>query len=186
MLPLHTRALRAGTTLHRIHRLIHDPIFFGPPGSDPLQRYDDPAGAFKVLYLAKKLETAFGETLVRVPTVTDVLSTDVLLRGRSEIATTRRLDLYPLNGAGLSAHGLKVPDVMGDNYAQTWKLSAYVHANTRADGILYASRFNNGECIVLFDRAADAVITTGLTGEPLTPELATELAMAFGKGYVEP
>lgn len=136
--------------------------------------------------LPKKLEAAFGETLVRVPTVTDVRSTDVLLRGRSEIATTRRPDLYPLNDAGLSAHGPKVPNIMGDNYVQTWNLSAYVHANTKADGILYASRFDNGECIALFDRAADAVTTTDLPGEAVTPELATQLAMTFGKSYADP
>ncbi len=185
-LPLKTRAMRAGAMLHRIHRLIHDPVFFGPPGSQPQQRYDDPNGSYKVLYLARKIETAFGETLVRVPTVTDVLLTDVLARARSELATTRALRLYPLDNAGLSAHGLKLTDVLGDNYARTWELSAYVHANSRADGIAYISRFNAGPCIALFDRAADAIANTGAAGAPLTPELAVELAGRFGKIYVEP
>jgi hypothetical protein len=80
--------------LHRTHRLIHDPVFFGPPGSQPQQRYDDPHGSYTVLYLARKIETAFGETLVRVPTVTDVLSTDVLAGARSELATTREHGLH--------------------------------------------------------------------------------------------
>lgn len=186
MLPLKTRRLRAGTVLHRIHRLIHDPVFFGPPGPDAVQRYFDPDGAYKVLYLAMRLETSFGETLVRLPTVTDVLSTDVLVRGRSELATTRTLRLYPLNDAGLSAHGLKLADVLGDNYAGTWKLSAYAHAKTDADGIAYTSRFNGGECVALFDRAADAIAATAITGVALTLELAAQLAGAFGKNYVEP
>ena len=186
MPPLGTRTLRAGTVLHRIHRLTHDPIFFGPKGTGPEQRYDDPDGAYKMLYLARALETAFGETLVRVPTVTDVLSTDVLVRGRSEIVATRALRLYPLNDAGLSAHGLKLPDVLGDNYARTWALSAYVHAGTPADGILHSSRFNGGECVALFDRARDAIATNGIVGARFTPELAAGLADAFGKRYVEP
>ncbi|CAM3052567.1 RES domain-containing protein [Sphingomonas antarctica] len=185
-LPLRTRSLRAGTVLHRIHRLIHDPIYFGPTGAAPELRYDDPDGVFKVLYLARKLETAFGETLVRLPTVTDVLSTDVLVRARSEIVTTRALRLYPLDDAGVSAHGLRIPDVLGDNYAATWKLSAYIHANTAADGIAYISRFNGGQCIALFDHAAGAIARTGDLAVPLTPELGAELAGRFGKNYVEP
>lgn len=185
-LPLRTRSLRAGTVLHRIHRLIHDPIFFGPQGTDPELRYDDPDGVFKVLYLARKLETSFGETLVRTPTVTDVLSTDVLIRARSEIVTTRALRLYPLDDAGVSAHGLRIPDVLGDNYATTWKLGAYVHRDTSADGIAYISRFDGGRCIALFDRAADAVARSGVLAVPLTPELGAELAGRFGKNYVEP
>lgn len=185
-IPLRTRTLRAGTVLHRIHRLIHDPIFFGPGGATPELRYDDPDGVFKVLYLARKLETSFGETLVRVPTVTDVLSTDVLVRARSEIAATRALRLYPLDDAGISAHGLRLPDVLGDNYIATWKLSAYIHANTVADGIAYISRFNGGPCIALFDRAAAAIAKTGVLAMPLTPELGSELAGRFGKNYVEP
>lgn len=178
--------MAAGTVLHRIHRLIHGPTFFGPPDADPLLRYDDPDGVYKVLYVALALETSFGETLVRVPTVTDVLSTDVLVRARSKLITTRAVRLYPLNDAGLSAHGLTLTDVVGDNYAQTWKLGAFVHAHTRADGIRYTSRFNGGECIALFDRAADAVAETTVTGVPLTPELATNIASRFGKAYVEP
>ena len=180
------RSLRAGTILHRIHRLINEPVFFGPNGPDPEQRYDDPDGGYKVLYLARKLETAFGETLVRVPRVTDVVSTDVLVRGRSELATTRALRLYPLNDAGLSAHGLRLSDVLGDDYAETWRLSAYVHANTAADGLLYTSRFDAGECVALFNRAAGAITPTATNSVSLTPELATRLAGVFGKHYVEP
>lgn len=184
--PLRLRTKPAGTVLHRIHRLIHEPVFFGPGGSVPEQRYDDPDGAYKVLYLARALETAFGETLVRLPTVTDVLSTEVLIRARSELTTTRAIRLYSLNDAGLSAHGLTLADVVGDNYARTWSLSAYVHANTRADGLLYTSRFNGGECVALFNRAANAIASSGVTNVALTPELATELAQAFGKHYVDP
>lgn len=178
--------MRAGTVLHRIHRLIHGPIFFGPSGTSPQLRYDDPAGVFKVLYLARRLETAFGETLVRVPAISDVLSTDVSIRARSEIATTKALRLYPLDDAGVSAHGLRLSDVLGDNYVPTWKLSAYVHANTSADGVAYISRFNGGPCIALFDRATDAVVETAVLAVPFTPEQARDLSARFGKRLVEP
>jgi len=184
--PLPLRPLPAGTVFHRIHRLIHDPIFFGPPGPAPELRYDDPDGTYKVLYLAQKLETAFGETLVRVPTITDILSTEVAARARSELKATRTLHLYPLDDAGLSAHGLTLADVVGDNYAKTWELSAYIYANTNADGISYTSRFNAGKCVALFDRAADTLDRTAVLGVQLTPELAADMAHRFGKSYVEP
>jgi hypothetical protein len=186
VLPLPARTLRVGTVLHRIHRLIHDPVFFGPEGTAPERRYDDPAGTYKTLYLARTLETCFGETLVRVPTVTDVLSSDVLARARSELVATRALRLYPLVDSGLSAHGLTLADVVGANYRRTWALGAWIHAETRADGILYTSRFNAGACIALFNRAASAVAYGEVTGVPLTPELGADMAARFGKAYVEP
>lgn len=183
---LRLRRLREGTILHRIHRLIHDPIFFGPAGATPEQRYDNPDGGYKMLYLALELETAFGETLVRVPTVTDVLSTDVLVRARNELATTRALRLYPLVDAGVSAHGLSFTELHGADYRRTWAISAEIHAGTDADGILYTSRFNDRRCVALFDRARNAIRTTTVASVALTPELAADLAGRFGKSYVEP
>ena len=186
MPPLKPHVLGAGAVLHRIHRLIHDPVFFGPPGARPEQRYDDPDGIFKVLYLAFKLETAFAETLVRVPTATDVLSTDVLVRGESKLATTRQVRLYPLN-ARLSAHGLTLAEVTSSRYRVPQRLSREIHeAHQTVDGILYSSRFDGGACIALFDRVGDAIATTAITGRPLTPELAARLAGQLGKNYVEP
>ena len=186
MPPQRLRPLRTGTVLHRIHRLIHDPIYFGPPGSTPEQRYDDPDGNYKLLYAALRLDTAFGETLVRVPTVTDILSTDVLVRARSELITTGLLRLYPLVDGGVSAHGLSFTDLHGANYRRTWEISAWVHANTAADGILYTSRLNNQRCIALFDRVSAAITTTSVIRVALTPELATQLAERFGKNYIDP
>lgn len=186
MPPLKPHVLGAGALLHRIHRLIHEPVFFGPPGTRPEQRYDDPDGVFKVLYLAFTLETAFSETLVRVPTATDVLSTEVLARGESELATTRPVRLYPLN-ARLSAHGLTLAQVTSSRYSVPQRLSREIHeGHPTIDGILYSSRFDGGECIALFDRAQAAIDTTAVTGRPLTPELARDIAGQFGKNYVEP
>lgn len=186
MPPLEPHRVAAGAVLHRIHRLIHEPLFFGPPGAKPEQRFDDPGGIYKVLYVAIRLDTAFAETLVRVPTVTDVLSTNVLIRGESELATTRDVELYPLN-ARLSAHGLTLAQVTSSRYRVPQRLSREIHeAHPAVDGILYSSRFDGGECIALFDRAKDAIATTAVTGRPLTPELAARIAGQLGKNYVEP
>lgn len=180
------RRVKAGTRLHRIHRPHHDPLFFGPTGSDPEFRYDAPAGDYKVLYAARTLETAFGETLVRSPAIPYVTSSSIQARVRSELVTTRTLKLCPLIDAGVSAHGLSFTDLHGDAYAKTWDISARIHNTTSADGILYASRFNNQHCIALFDRAADAVASTAVIKAPITPAEAMVLAHHFGKIYVEP
>jgi hypothetical protein len=180
------RRVDAGVRLHRIHRAAHDPIFFGPSGPSPEFRYDSPNGSYKVLYAARSLETAFGETLVRLPAVTLVLSTAVDARVRSELETTRALKLYPLLDAGVSAHGLSFTDLHGASYKKTWAVSAEIYATTTADGILYTSRFDNQRCIALFDRASDAIAETMIKNIAIPPAQAAELAEHFGKNYVEP
>lgn len=186
MATIRLRRIAAGARLHRIHRATREPIFFGPAGTKPEQRYDSPDGSYKTLYLARTLETAFGETLVRLPSVPYVTSTAVEIRAYSELVTDRPLKLYPLLDAGVSTHGLSFSDLHGDAYAKTWAISGEIHASTAADGILYTSRFDNQRCIALFDRARDAVAETPVKGVRFTPELATRLAEHFGKEFVEP
>jgi len=180
------RRIMAGMPLHRIHRHDHDPIFFGPEGSAPIFRFDAPDGSYKVLYAARALATAFGETLVRSPHIPHVSSTEVQARVRSELITVRALKLYPLIDAGVSAHGLSFADLHGESYTKTQEISGWVHSSTSADGILYTSRFDNQRCVALFDRAIDAVVTTTTSKLAISPSEATALSEHFGKTYVEP
>lgn len=180
------RRVGAGVRLHRIHRSAHAPLFFGPIGNSPEGRFDAPDGSYKVLYAARSLETAFGETLVRSPNVPYVLSSAVQTRLRSELVTLRALRLYPLLDAGVSAHGLSFTDLHGDNYVKTWKLSALIHDRTTADGILYTSRFDNQRCVALFERAATAVEVAAANRLSISPSEAERLAAHFGKEYIEP
>lgn len=149
-------------------------------------RFDAADGSYKVLYAARSLNTAFGETLVRSPHFPYVTSTAVKARLRSELAVARSLKLYPLIDAGVSAHGMSFTDLHGDSYARTQEVSAWVHGNTSADGILYTSRFDNQRCVALFDRAIDAVVTTPASKLAISPAEATALSKHFGKTYVEP
>lgn len=186
MVPNRLRRVDAGVLVHRIHHPSHDRIFFGPSGAAPESRYDSPDGSYKVLYAARSLETAFGETLVRLPAVPYMLSTAVDTRVRSELETMRPLRLYPLVDAGISAHGLSFTELHGAAYKKTWEVSAEIHASTAADGILYTSRFDNQRCIALFDRASDAIAKTTATNIPITHAEAANLAGHFGKNYLEP
>lgn len=186
MVGIALRSIKPGTLLHRIHRPYHDPLYFGPEGPVSTFRFDAPDGSYKVLYAARSLETAFGETLVRSAHIPYVISTAVKARVRSELAVTRALKLYPLVDAGVSARGLSFTDLHDDAYARTQEVSAWVHGNTSADGILYTSRFDNQRCVALFDRAIDAAATTPASKIAISPSEATALSEHFGKTYVEP
>lgn len=180
------RRLAGGTRLHRIHRPAHDPLFFGPPGAEPQSRFDSPDGRFKILYAARSLETAFAETLVRTPAVPYVLSSAVGLRVRSELVVTRPLKLYPLVDGQISFLGLSFTDLHGDAYARTWDVSDHIHRSTSADGLVYASRFDNQRCVALFDRAASAIEVGPARCVPISPSEAERLSAHFGKIYVDP
>lgn len=180
------RRIAAGATLHRIHRPFHDAIFFGPSGATPQGRFDAPDGSFKVLYAARALETAFGETMVRSPHIPYVVSTAVNARVRSELLVTKALRLFPLIDGGVSKLGLSFTDLHSDAYAKTWAVSAHIHDNTPADGILYTSRFDNQRCVALFDRAASSIAESPNVKLSISFSEAAKLAEKFGKIYVEP
>ena len=141
------RRINAGARLHRIHRRGHNAIFFGPLDDAPVARFDAPDGSYKVLYAARSLETAFGETLVRLPAIPHITSTAVQSRLHSELVPTRALRLYPLLDSGVSAHGLSFTELHGDVYVKTREVSRVIHETTSADGILYTSRFDNQRCV---------------------------------------
>ncbi|WP_238538998.1 RES family NAD+ phosphorylase [Novosphingobium sp. AP12] len=180
------RRIGAGVHLHRYHRAIHSPIFFGPSGPNPANRFDSPDGSYRILYAARSIETAFGETFVRAPANPYILSTTIDARVRSELVTTRALRLYTLVDAGVSTHGFSFTDLHGDAYTRTWEISGHIQETTSADGILYTSRFNNQRCVALFERASDAIAVSAVTAVPISPSEAERLAAQFGKTYVEP
>src|SRR3546814_9926433 len=119
------RRINAGARLHRIHRKALDPVFFGPAGSTPLARFDAPDGSYKVLYAARALETAFGETMVRSPAIPYVLSSTVQSRVHSELVVTRTLRLYPLVDAGVSKLGLSFRSEEHTSELQSLMRSSY-------------------------------------------------------------
>lgn len=124
--------------------------------------------------------------MVRSPHIPYVLSTAVNARVRSELLVTKALRLFPLIDGGVSKLGLSFTDLHGDAYVKTWAVSAHIHDNTPADGILYTSRFDNQRCVALFDRAASSIAESPNIKLPIFPSDAAKLAEKFGKIYVEP
>lgn len=170
-LPLTT--LPAGTTLHRVHRAAHAPLFFGPgPGEPPRSRFDAPAGEFRTLYLACGLAGAFVETLLRNPALRLVAREEVTKRRWSLVRCAAPLRLVRLLGEGLSALGTTAAVSTGP-YAvsRAWALALWRHRE-RPDGILYLSRHDTDQhCVALFDRP-------GLPLEAAPPEPFDEAWLA--------
>jgi hypothetical protein len=162
--------------LWRIHRLVHDPFFFGPPaGVAPTGRWDAPAGQFGVCYLAVgDPRIAFAETLLRGPQT--ILSERVLAdRGLARFDVVAPLRLVTMHGPGLVPLGATAAVSSGPHeFSREWSLALHQHPD-QPDGILYRTRHDDdGLGVALFDRARFSLQLH--SGRPLLdPELAGEL-----------
>jgi hypothetical protein len=66
----------------RIHAQARSALWFGPgSGRQPIHRFDDPSGRFRVCYLGTTVEVCFAETFLRNPPVRILALDD--LSGRS-------------------------------------------------------------------------------------------------------
>jgi hypothetical protein len=159
--------LPTGTILQHSSRECYrgDPLYFGK-GKD--NRFDDPAGAYGVLYLALNLSTALMESAFhkhkwwrtgarRKITLSEVQSRMVRIVG---VANDLTLCDLVTEGAAARAFGLNAAQLSIRRYSSTRALSGRIAAldtigGPPFDGILYPSHNNpGGRCIALFDRAA--------------------------------
>lgn len=88
--------------VYRCHSLVHDYRYFGRGAK---HRFDDPAGAFGVLYLGTSREAAFVETCLREPNST-LLSQDDLAARRMSVVELGRVRLAQVYGRGLVQLGV--------------------------------------------------------------------------------
>lgn len=150
-----TELLPAGSHLVRIHQVVHGPIWFGPAaGQRPGNRFDAPDGQYRVLYAAARLEGAFVETVLRLPTRRIVGSGFLEQRGWTRLETARPLKLAKLYDEGLLWHGVDASVSATENYSSTRALALNLYQyEPDLDGISYRARHDNGEvCYALFDR----------------------------------
>lgn len=104
---LRIAALDAGDVVVRVHQKIHGAIFFGPaPGATPQGRFDAPAGQYRLLYVAQRLEGAFVETVLRRPANRIVRRAFVEERMWTPLRLHRQLVLAKLMDEGLLFHGV--------------------------------------------------------------------------------
>lgn len=142
--------------LWRVHRLEHEPVWFGPaPGAAPLGRFDAPGGEYGVCYFAATLGVALLETLVRGLKVPIIPRTELAVRSASSLALAEPLRMLRLEGKGLASFGLSAHEVTSDDVSDCRDLARRLHETLGdVDGIQYRSRWDNSElCWAVFDRA---------------------------------
>ena len=157
-------------------------------------RFDAPDRSFGVLYAAFDLRTAFVESVLRerpqntppadqVPLGWDEIDKRRVVQLRSGRAT-RPLRLIALHGDGLVAARIDNRIATVDDYSvtQQWAKTCHKHPS-RADGILYMSRFlGDSRSVAIFDRARPAVQpgrVVPLMSYPGFPEVIDEFDVAI-------
>lgn len=136
----------------RIHRLVHDPLFFGTTGAN---RFDDPAGGYGVLYLGESPRAAFIETFGHETGQRLVSFADLKPRGMTRFAARRPLRVVELTGPNLARLGADAALFAGGiEIAQQWSSALRSHPDA-PDGLRYPCRHDNHEfSIALFSGAA--------------------------------
>jgi hypothetical protein len=178
-LPVATVA--AGAGLWRIHQRVHGAVWFGPaPGNPPENRFDAPAGQFRVCYFGESLEAAFVETLIRGRSRLLVSLAELRDRVATTVPTARPLRLARLHSDGLVRLSLPASVPHGFPYGECQDLALAISEHSdEVDGIEYRSRWDDSQlCVALFDRARDGA------GEPADPHpihLAPEIRPVLRK-----
>jgi hypothetical protein len=182
-LPL--RTIVAETALWRIHDDRRDPVWFGPaPDAGARNRFDAPAGEFRICYFGLSLEAAFAETFLRNPGRKIVDRTLLGSRALTVLRNRRALSVVRLHGPGLARAGATAEVTHGPDYglARAWSLALWSHPS-RPDGILYSSRHDDDEiCLAVFDRASDAIHperSERLLSSPSLPRLLLRYRVSF-------
>lgn len=152
---LKSEELPAGGRLIRIHRKLHQPVWFGPPaGTPPANRFDAPNGEYRMLYAAAELEGAFVETVLHRPMGRIIAPRYLEERAWSELVPARPLKIAKLYDEGLLWHGVDASISANDDYdtSRSMALDLFQHFPD-LDGIGYRARHDNGMiCYALFDR----------------------------------
>lgn len=147
----------AGRVVFRVHRIEHDPLYFGPAaGMSSSGRFDPPDSArYRVLYAGEVAKVALVETLLRNPKRQIVALADVVARQLSRISFPERLRLVDLTGPGLQLVGATAEITAGaHSLSRPWGEALFSHA-AKPDGILYRSRHDpEQKCLAIFDRQA--------------------------------
>ncbi|MGB8421339.1 RES family NAD+ phosphorylase [Paraburkholderia sp.] len=152
------------TTLYRIHRRIHDPVFYNRRSNSRVTyRFDSPDDVYGVLYASPSFDVCMAETIMRdrylgleateprVVDERDITERCISTLGFGEARNLNLADLTaPLWQFGFDAQVLSVSDYRAPNL---W--SAAIHANTaNLDGIYFRSRYSNEPSVAVFgDRA---------------------------------
>ena len=151
--------VRVGTRWMRIHSRSKNALWFGPTGSLPIHRFDDPLGRFRVCYLGTTIDVCFAETFLRNPPVRIVGLDDLGARSIASVEVLRELRLVSFHGPGLARLGTTTEPAGGSDYplSQAWSRALWEHAD-KPDGLVFRSRHDDSAlCVALYHRAKDSL-----------------------------
>jgi hypothetical protein len=145
---------------YRVHACTNGALFFS---TQPVARFNAPAGEYGTMYLGDELACCFVETFGRLDTATattvrTVSQAQLLAACVSEIVSTRPLALADLTGPGLRRLDADARLFASDHaVARLWGRSLWAHPS-QPDGLLFPSRHDPSlPSVALFNRAAPVV-----------------------------
>ena len=169
----------------RIHARGKNALWFGPgSGRQPIHRFDDPDGRFRVCYLGTTLEVCFAETFLRNPPVRILALDDLAGRSIATVEVRRDLRVVPIHGSSLARLGVAAELASGSDYvsSQLWSRALWEHSD-KPDGILYRSRHDDSAlCIALYDRAKDGLAIVRDHSLSEDPQQLAKLLRRYGLG----
>ncbi len=160
----------AGELLQHVSRIVYRgrPLYYGRSSTN---RYDDPAGAYGVVYLGRDLPTALMESVFHKhqwleDTKRSIALKEVQARMVRAVGVLDDVLLADLTASGVMAGylGLNLEQLASRDYTYTQQVSVRVHAmlgkdgQPLFDGVLYPSRNNYpAKSIALFERAGTKI-----------------------------
>jgi hypothetical protein len=169
----------------RIHAQAGNALWFGPArGRQPIHRFDDPSGRFRVCYFGTTVEVCFAETFLRNPPVRILALDDLAGRSIATVEVRRDLRLVPIHGSSLARLGVTAELASGSDYvaAQLWSRALWEH-NDEPDGILYRSRHDDSAlCVALYNRAKDGLAVVRDESLSDDRQLLARLLRRYGVG----
>ena len=164
------QSIAAGELLQHVSRAAYrgSGLFFGQDGTN---RYDSPAKAYGVLYLAFDLPTALMESVFHkhrwhLQHKRTIALPEVESRMVRAVGVLQALQLADITAPGVMStqFGLNLSQLASRRYSHTQRISKNVHdlldagGQAQFDGLLYPSRNNYpAKCIALFEHARHKV-----------------------------
>jgi hypothetical protein len=135
----------------RFHAVSHAPLHFSMTATS---RFNDPEGAFGVLYAADEFAGAFIETFGRRLDIRSITVSTLQTTAVAEVNASRQLKLIDLASSGGAARLSADARLMSGDIAvaQRWSRALWEHP-AAADGLYYRLRHDPDQCAcALFDR----------------------------------